>query len=211
MSMRATAHLTGAGAADLEIRPIEPGDKEAMVAAFERLSDESRYRRFMTPHGRLSAAELRYFTEVDHHGHEALVAIDPLTQAGIGVARYIRSKDDPSVAELAVAVIDDWQGRGVGSRLVAALARRALQEDITRFSAYVLADNELMLNLLRDLGNVKVLHKELGTVELTVDLSESGIDRIKRLLAAVASGEIVPSAMLGRSRPRKDSDQLTDR
>ena len=198
-------------AADLEIRPIEPDDKQAMVAAFERLSDESRYRRFMNPHGRLSAAELRYFTEVDHHDHEALVAVDPRTQEGVGVARYIRSHDDPAVAELAVAVIDEWQGRGVGSRLVAALARRALEEGVTRFSAYVLADNELMLNLLRDLGTVKVLHQELGTVELTVELSESGIDRIKRLLAAVARGEIIPSVMLGRSRSRKDADQLSVR
>jgi uncharacterized OsmC-like protein/GNAT superfamily N-acetyltransferase len=182
----------------LVIRPIEPGDKQALIDGFEHLSDESRYRRFLSPRGRLSTAELRYFTEVDHRDHEALVALDPRTDQGIAVARYIRSTDDPTVAELAVAVIDDWQARGVGSRLVAALADRAREEGVTRFSAYVLADNELMLNLLEDLGTVRVIHNELGTVELTVDLTESGIVRLKRFLGAIARGELVPSVRLGR-------------
>jgi uncharacterized OsmC-like protein/GNAT superfamily N-acetyltransferase len=164
----------------LVIRAIEPGDKQAMIEGFEKLS------------------ELRYFTEVDHHDHEALVALDPRTDRGVAVARYIRSDDDPTVAELGVVVIDDWQGRGVGSRLVAALADRAREEGITRFSAYVLADNEIMLNLLEDLGTVRVIHTELGTVELTVELSKSGIDRLKRLLGAIARGELIPSVRLGR-------------
>jgi putative redox protein len=188
-----------AGDADaLVIRPIEPGDKQAMIEGFENLSDTSRYRRFLAPHDELSAGELRYFTEVDHQDHEALVALDPRTGQGIAVARYIRSGDDPTVAELAVAVIDDWQGRGVGSRLVAALADRAREQGITRFSAYVLAGNEMMLGLLEDLGTVRVLHTELGTVELTVEISESGIDRLRRLLGAIARGELIPSVRLGR-------------
>jgi hypothetical protein len=66
-------------AVSVAVRPIEPGDKAGLAAAFERLSDESRYRRFLSPHGRLSQAELRYLTEVDHHDHEALVALDPAT------------------------------------------------------------------------------------------------------------------------------------
>jgi GNAT superfamily N-acetyltransferase len=198
MSKRGASHRPDATAPSdaysIEIRPIEPDDKQALVAAFDDLSGESRYRRFLAPRGQLSAAELRYFTEVDHHDHEALVAIDPRTSRGIAVARYVRSRDDPSIAELAVAVIDDWQGRGIGSRLVAALATRALNEGITRFSAYVLAGNETMLNLLEDLGSVRVIHTELGTVELTVELSEPGIDRLKRLLGAVARGELAPRA-----------------
>ena len=62
-------------------------------------------------------AELSYLTEVDHHDHEALVAVDPETNEGVGVARFVRSAEDPAVAELAVAVADDWQGQGVGSLL----------------------------------------------------------------------------------------------
>jgi GNAT superfamily N-acetyltransferase len=190
-----------AATASLEIRPISAEDKQAMLEAFEHLSEESRYRRFLAPHGRLTTAELRYFTEVDHHDHEALVAIDPATEQGVGVARYIRSAEDPAVAEVAVAVVDEWQCQGVGSRLVAALADRAREEGIASFGALVLADNELMLNILRDLGRVHVVHSEAGTVELLVDLSETGLRRLKRLLGAVARGEVIPSPLSLVLRP----------
>ena len=60
-----------------EIRVISPNDKQGLVDGFERLSEESRYRRFLAPRGRLSDAELRYFSEVDHHDHEALVVSIP--------------------------------------------------------------------------------------------------------------------------------------
>jgi GNAT superfamily N-acetyltransferase len=118
----------------IEIRPIEATDKQALLGAFERLSERSRYRRFLAPQARLSEAELRHFTEVDHHDHEALVAIDPDRGDGVGVARYVRRAEDPSSAELAVAVIDDWQQRGVGSRLTGALAERARAEGIIAFT-----------------------------------------------------------------------------
>lgn len=183
-----------AGAETLLIRPLAPSDRRRYLEAFDRLSPASRYRRFFTPHDRLSEAEVRYFTEVDHHDHEALVAVDPAIGNLVGVARYVRSTADPSVAELAVAVIDDWQGCGVGSRLTGALADRAREEGITGFSALVLADNELMLSLLGELGRVHVLHREEGTVELTVDLPERGLGHVRRLLAAVGRGEIEPLA-----------------
>jgi GNAT superfamily N-acetyltransferase len=135
-----------------EIRVISPDDKQGLVDGFERLSEESRYRRFLAPRGRLSDAELRYFSEVDHDDHEALVAVNPQSGQGVGVARYVRDKHDPSVAELAVAVVDDWQWQGIGSRLTAALADRARAEGIRSFSALMLADNQRALNLLDDLG-----------------------------------------------------------
>ncbi len=116
----------------VEIRPIEPEDKDALASGFDRLSERSRYRRFLSPRGPLTDAELRYFTEVDHHDHEALVAVDPETGEGVGVARYIRSHEDRRIAELAVAVADDWQGRGVGTLLTAELATRARDEGISR-------------------------------------------------------------------------------
>jgi GNAT superfamily N-acetyltransferase len=196
-----------AGAESLLIRPISPDDKQAMTEAFEHLSEESRYRRFLSPHAGLTNAELRYFTEVDHHDHEALVAVDPATDGGVGVARYVRSRDDPSVAELAVAVVDEWQGQGVGSRLTAALAERARKESITSFSALLLADNQLMLSVLDDLGEVRVVHAELGTVEVIVDLTETGLGRLTRLLRAVARGEIIPfRPKLGPTPGRKDPE-----
>ena len=172
------------------IRPISPDDKQQLVDGFRRLGERSRYRRFLSPQSHLSEAELRYFTEVDHHDHEALIAIDPDSQQGVGVARYLRSRSEPSTAELAVSVVDDWQGRGVGGRLATALAQRARPEGITSFTALVLADNQLMLNLLHDLGRVRIVHSEFGTVELTVDLPETGLGHLPRLLGAVAPGDV---------------------
>lgn len=177
-------------AGTLLIRPISPDDRQQFVDAFERLSDSSRYRRFLTARHGLSAAEVRYFTEVDHHNHEALFAVDPESGAGIGVARYVRSESDRCVAELAVAVVDDWQGQGVGGRLTAALADRARAERITSFRALVLADNKPALGLLDELGRVRVVRRGFGTVELTVDLPERGLGHVARLLRAVAQGDI---------------------
>jgi GNAT superfamily N-acetyltransferase len=176
----------------VEIRPIEPADKEALLRGYARLSERSRYRRFLAPHGTLRPEELRYFTEVDHHDHEALVAIDPVSEEGVGVARYVRSDEEPTAAELAVAVLDDWQGHGVGSRLVAALAKRARSEGITSFTGLLLAENEEMLGLMRELGDVRVLESGLGTVNVAVDLPESGLGRIAALLRAVAAGQLKP-------------------
>lgn len=118
------------------------------------------------------------------------MALDPRTGAGVGVARYVRSEDDPEAAEIAVAVVDDWQRRGVGTRLASELARRAGEEGIRRFTGLLLADNELMLNLARELGDVRVLQRERGTVELAVELPARGPGRLTRLLHAVASGEL---------------------
>jgi GNAT superfamily N-acetyltransferase len=157
------------------VRPIEPGDKLDLVAAFERLSDTSRYHRFLSPHPQLSKGELRYLTEVDHRDHEALVAFDPATGEGVGVARYVRDRDRAASAEIAVAVTDEWQGRGVGTTLLHALADRARQEGIRHFTALMLAENGAMAHLLGDLGKTRVLEVRQGTVELAVELPERGV------------------------------------
>src|SRR3954468_19524164 len=95
------------------VRPVRPDDRGLFVAGFERMSGESRYRRFMSQKKRLSERELDFFTDLDHDRHEAIGAIDLTTGEGAGVARMHRREDDPSVAEAAVTVVDDWQGRGL--------------------------------------------------------------------------------------------------
>lgn len=167
--------------AAVEIRPIAPEDKQKLLDGFERLSERSRYRRFLAPHGRLSASELRYFTEVDHRDHEALVALDPVSGEGIGVARFVRSETDPSSAEISFAVVDDRQRQGVGSRLAGALVERAREEGITTFTAILLANNDEMRGLLDDLGRVRVLRRERGTVEVSIEFPVSALDRLRSI------------------------------
>ena len=155
---------------ELEIRPIAPGDKGALAAAVDESSDEAVYRRFLNPHGRLTAAELRYLTEIDHHDHEALVALDPAGSESLGVARYVRDPERRDSAEIAVAVRERWQGLGVGKALLHRLADRARNEGITQFTALMLSDNRPMRRLLADLGTTRPLSSGAGAIELAVDL-----------------------------------------
>jgi GNAT superfamily N-acetyltransferase len=155
--------------AKMLIRPLEPADADDLQRGIEHLSPESRYRRFLgTPH--IGSAELRYLTNVDHVNHEALTAIPPGSEVGVAVARYVRSTEDPASAEVAVAVEDAWQGRGVGAALIDRLAAHARAEGITRFTGLMLARNEPMIALLRRLGETRIHSSELGTVEAAVDL-----------------------------------------
>lgn len=112
------------------VRPIRADDKQAIEAAFARLSEQSRYQRFMTSISELSGSQLRYLTEVDHHDHEALVAFDAEGEEGVAVARFVRLADGHN-AEAAVTVVDDWQGKGLGTALCNLLAERAREEGST--------------------------------------------------------------------------------
>jgi GNAT superfamily N-acetyltransferase len=116
----------------IKIRPIETRHKAALASAVELSSDDAVYRRFLNPHGRLTASELRYLTEVDHRDHEALLAVDPGSSKSVGVARYVRDRHRRDRAEIAVAVLEPWQGRGVGKALLRRLADRARDEGVTQ-------------------------------------------------------------------------------
>jgi GNAT superfamily N-acetyltransferase len=98
----------------LTVRPISSDDKSALLDAFRHLSQRSVYRRFLAPVKTLTESELAYLTELDHTGHEALVAVAETGEI-VGVARYVRDPEDRERAEAAVTVLDDWQGRGVGT------------------------------------------------------------------------------------------------
>jgi GNAT superfamily N-acetyltransferase len=176
------------------VRPVEPGDKPLLASAFDALSDESRYRRFFTSLRELSAAQLAYLTEVDHHDHEALLAIEP-SGACVGVARFVRIA--PEVAEPAIVVSDRWQRLGLGSALLEALTARARAEGITRFSATVLAANGDAIRLLERLGGTAA--SDPGP-ELRFDIAlpdDGGAGRTLRdLLSIAAAGLLAPARVL---------------
>jgi EmrB/QacA subfamily drug resistance transporter len=134
------------------IRQIHSADAPLLADGFARLSARSRQMRFLTPKKELSPAELRYFTDVDHHDHEAIGALDQANGRGVGIARYVRYASDPQAAEIAVTIVDDWQGRGLGAELLSQLSDRARQEGIRRFTALVAAGNTAMTGLLRNIS-----------------------------------------------------------
>jgi hypothetical protein len=74
----------------VDVRPLGRHDRAALAEAFARLSPDSRYLRFSTPKPHLTERELDYLVDVDHHAHEALLAIDPVTRRGVAVVRYVR-------------------------------------------------------------------------------------------------------------------------
>lgn len=176
----------------ITIRPIGPGDRDGLAASFERLSPESRYLRFFSPLSHLSGSQLRYLTDVDHHDHEALVAIDDETGAIVGVARFVRTEED--VAEPAVVVADAWQRRGIGSTLLDALAARAREEGIACFVAPVLAHNDAAIAALHRLGETRVLSQG-QQVELQIDLTsrEVAVPSLHALLRRAAEQSIRPA------------------
>ena len=155
------------------IRPVRRADAPLLADGFARLSARSRQLRFLSPKKELSSAELGYFTDVDHHNHEALGAVDHADGRGVGIARYIRDAADPQAAEIAVTVIDDWQGRGLGTELVAQLSERARSEGIRRFTALVAADNPAMARLLRNV-RADLVRREHGALQYEIMLGSEG-------------------------------------
>ena len=183
---------------EIVVRPIQPDDRAELAAGMRRLSPESRYRRFFTPTSELTESQLTYLTEVDHHDHEALVAVEPGTEHGIGVARFIRSPEDSERAEVAVAVADSWQGQGVATALLDRLAERARAEGVRRFSAEILAENRPMLELIEEVGPVKTKQRDHGSVEVEVELPPEGIGaELRETLRAAARGLLRVPHLLG--------------
>jgi len=156
--------------ARIRVRPIQPDDKPALQSGFARLSQDSVYQRFLSPVSELRPMDLIYLTEVDHHDHEALIAFDAATAEPIGVARYVRSTTDPSSAEFAITVVDDWQHRGVGTALVKELSNRARQEGVRRFTASLLAENHEMQGLLEKLGGFRLRGGVSSVIDVEGDL-----------------------------------------
>jgi GNAT superfamily N-acetyltransferase len=160
----------------------------------DRFGDESRYRRFMAAKKHLGPGELAHLTEVDHVDHEAIGALHPRTGAGLGVARYLRNPDRPETAEAAVAVIDDWQGRGLGGVLLRRLCAHAKANGIEAFTASLLTENRSMLHLFERLGKVIVREFEGAAMEIDVELP---IDDMRMLLRSAATNHVRPSDRAG--------------
>jgi len=181
-------------------RPIEPGDRERLRRAFDRLGTESRYRRFFSPVDHLTESQLDYLTRVDHHGHEALVAVED--DEILGVARYVRPVPDSPRAEVAVVVTDDWQGRGLGTQLLDRLSRRARVDGVHTFTAAALSDNHSIIDLLGGLGSTVKRQAGGGQVELEIELE--GEDSLRELMRHAASGAVQFAERIRSWRPTRE-------
>jgi len=140
----------------LLIRAIRPDDKQRLLDGLHHLSNKSVYYRFFRSKHELTEKELKYFTEVDFNHHVAIVAAiqNVGKENDIGVARYIELKDRGSqrIAEVAFAIDDEYQHKGVGTLLFKELVAIAQEQGIKRLVAEVLLDNKAMLKIFEHSG-----------------------------------------------------------
>lgn len=170
------------------IRPIKPDDSDLLRSFFERLGPESRYFRFFKIKKSLSDDEVEFFTSVDYDDRMAMVVV--LDGELIGVGRYDREGDDSEIAEVAFAVADEHQGRGVGTELLELLTAYARDHGIEKFTAYVLAENRQMMRVFRNSGYelTRTMDSGVYTVDFPVEESVASLaaeaEREKRAVAA---------------------------
>jgi GNAT superfamily N-acetyltransferase len=175
----------------VRVRQGHSSDRELLLRGFERLSDKSRYRRFLAPTPELSETMVQYLIKVDHHDHEAIIAVAEQGGEGVGVARYIRHMARPEAAEVAVTVADEWQGRGLGTILLEAISARAREEGITTLTALMLAENQEMLELFQRMAPVRVVDQDLGTIEIELTIPPVGLTpALKKLLQISARQDV---------------------
>jgi CRP-like cAMP-binding protein len=153
---------------ELYLRPVLPGDNERTTHSPVEFSSETLYRRFQTPQNPTESL-MRYLFEVDYVHHFVWVMTDGFDGPVVADARFVRDGDDPTVAEVAFIVGDEYQGRGIGTFLLGALAVAAAYHGVQRFSARVLTDNYPMRAILDHFG--AVWHRDdLGVVTTVFDV-----------------------------------------
>jgi RimJ/RimL family protein N-acetyltransferase len=159
----------------VHVRPIAPEDEPLLHQAVAAMSERTVYFRFFSPLKRLPDALAHRLAVVDYNDRFALVATSHRPSGKeriLGVARYDRARDT-DVAEVAVAVIDEYQHRGLGGALLAILARVARQHGIKTFTLIVLPENQQMLGLLRKIGWIHHAKLSGGVYDISFDLPET--------------------------------------
>jgi RimJ/RimL family protein N-acetyltransferase len=185
-------HLLADGTPVL-LRPLLPGDRFELAAAYADLSLQARRLRFFAPADELPDSDLAYLTRIDYHDHFAWAALlerGPWPR-GIGVGRYIRDRLDPTAAEVAVTVVEAYQHRGLGTLLTRSLADVAVANGIRTFVSYVLWDNDVVVDGLQGQG-ARVTAAEPGDARIELDLpappTELGDPYVHRVLRTFAEG-----------------------
>jgi GNAT superfamily N-acetyltransferase len=173
------------------LRPVLPEDRQRLQNELSLMSPESRHQRFFSAIHEFTEEQLTYFTQVDQASHVAWIALDASApgQPGLGIARFIRHENQPKLAEVAFAVIDSYQARGVGSALLAMLYLKAQTHGIETLRAIVLADNGTVVTWLHRLGAVGKSSSD-GIVELDLPVHH-GLSKLPHNPTAKQFGKLL--------------------
>ena len=155
---------------ELFLRPVLPGDNARAVSGRVEFSDETLFRRFMTTRDPTGAL-MEYLFEVDYIDHFVWVVLDAQDGNLIADARFVRDEIDRHIAEIAFIVGDDYQGRGVGSFLMKALAVAARVAGVEKFTARVLSDNLPMRTILDRFG-ASWEREDVGVVTTVIEVPD---------------------------------------
>jgi GNAT superfamily N-acetyltransferase len=155
---------------EVRIRGLKPHDQAELIAAVGRSSAQSLYRRFFGVKRDFSEKEIAYFLNVDFVDHVALVAVveEEGRNALVAGGRYIVVR--PGTAEVAFAVVDDYQGQGIGAALLYHLATLARAAALKELIAEVLPDNLPMLKVFKKSGLSLNTRRDGQTVHITLQL-----------------------------------------
>jgi GNAT superfamily N-acetyltransferase len=161
----------------IRVRAIHSDDREKLLRHFQSLSPAAVYFRFFGPKKTLSALELAHFTDVDYREHVALVATldDQDGERIIGVGRYFvagGSEAEKGSAEVAFAVLDDYQGRGIATILLKHLCAIARALGVSEFTANVLGGNRKMIEVLISSGFAVRHMLDSGTTHLSFQIQD---------------------------------------
>lgn len=194
-----------AGGIAFTIRPIRASDGPALEAAFELMSPRSRYLRFFSIRDRLGPDLVKQLTDIDHDEHRAWVVFEPREQrtpatdiedgVGVAIARLIKVEGEPGVAEAALVVADEFQGRGFGRLLLELLIGTARDTGVEFIRFETLHQNSGMKRLLRGYEvetNKNLSDREVAVYDLPVPADAGGdgvaLGAIYDLLRFVAEG-----------------------
>jgi RimJ/RimL family protein N-acetyltransferase len=155
----------------VEIRALRPEDRDKMLSAVSRSSNESLHRRFFAVRRHFTDRELNFYLNVDFTTHVALVAVLGETDRDliIGGARYVAI--EPGIAEIAVTVVDEYQGQGVGTLLIRHLVNIARQAGLKEVCAEVLPSNSPMLKVFHSLGLPTKTRRDPETIHIRLSLT----------------------------------------
>ena len=192
----------------VHIRPIVPADAEALQDFVGNMSSESSYFRFFRVKRELQPDELKAYTELDYRHDMAFVAV--VEGNLIGVGRYNAVPSDPTSAEIAFSVADEYQGKGVGTLLVFRIAAYARAVGVERFRAYLLADNHAMMRVFRNAGFPlkRAIDEGVYTVDIPTEESDAVLQAEGKAEQISTAASLLPLfyphsiAVIGASRNR---------
>lgn len=155
------------------IRPIMPEDKDLWINFYLGLSKLSKYYRFFSSRPKPSKKMIKEYTEIDYMKNFALIGIikEDGEEKMIGVARYVLvPRSDVKKAEVAVVVADEWQAKGLGTKLLVNLLGFIVKRNIKKICGDIFLENDKMMQLVRQSGFKLISENEAGVKHFEINL-----------------------------------------